>query len=417
MRGLALVLGLLWVACDPYGDWPDPQQVFPYVYTAETGLEPYELVRWETESWDPYTDGEKTGLYLKKAVSHKLGAPKEVLEHFRLMRDELPPLGAGARLSFVGDVMWAGGNWDKFATPAAPLLDGQLRLGNLETPVSPDHPTEQAALGLYAFNAPTEMLEGLPLDLLQLNNNHSLDADDQGLENTLREVKAHGYRQVGVDSQTSLEVGGRKLAVLAYTWGINDGRRSERGHELHIVPFGHIGTDVDLSLLEQQAARARSEGAEIVVVLVHWGFEYELYPEPHFMVIARRIVKAGADLVVGHGPHVVQPAEICHVNRPEVVPGVGRCSVRTDDDRPRTAAVLYSLGNFSSRMYTIHERVGLVATASVEDGVTGLGWAGVASQELAEGLDVLPLAVLAGEAAYAAEASWLDKHLGTSWRR
>jgi poly-gamma-glutamate synthesis protein (capsule biosynthesis protein) len=410
-------------ACDPYSHWPDPEQVFPHVYTPQTGLEDYEEVRWETETWST-ADYEMVGLYLKKLFNPRKGAPREVLEHFRHMRQAVPPLTTpAARLSFVGDLMWVGGNWEEFAKPAGKLLDGDLRLGNLETPTSPDHPPEDNSMA-FTFNSPIEMLEALPLDLLQLNNNHSLDMDDLGLEKTVEQVEAHGYQHVGVDAQRSVDVKGLKVALLAYTWGINDGRRSKKGHELHIVPFGHLDHPIDLTLIEEQTRQARDEGAQLVVVLVHWGFEHEWYPDPHFLVLGRRIVKAGADLVVGHGPHVVQPVEICHVNRPEQVPGVGACSVRTPDERPRTAAIIYSLGNFGTTMPMLSQRVGLVATVSIDGGgVTGLGWSAAVSLAIKDssgtttGQSVIPLADLLSDPLYAEEHERLESHLGRGWGR
>jgi len=426
---LLLLLPLLAAACDPYGHWPDPAGVFPHVYTPETKLRDWDPVRWETETWTP-ADASMAGLYLKKIFNPRKGAPVESLQHFELMRPQIPALGggggaaaAGPTLSLVGDVMWVGGNWKDFARGASKLLDGDLRVGNLETPTSPDHPTGSMALGLYSFNAPPEMLTALPLDVLQLNNNHSLDADDLGLQNTLKQVKAAGYQQTGVDSQLTVTTAGRRIALLAYTWGINGGARSKAGHELQIIPFGHLDEAIDLSSLSQQVARARGEGADDVVVLLHWGFEYEYFPDPHFMVLARRIVAAGADLVVGQGPHVVQPAELCHVNNPDVAPGVGSCSVRSTDgdDRRRTAAVLYSLGNFGTTQPLACHEVGLVATVRLADGgPAGLGWAGVVSETLKSpetGQRLTSLADLQGDATYAAEGARLEQHLGARWKR
>lgn len=180
-------------------------------------------------------------------------------------------------------------------------------------------------------------------------------------------------------------------------------------------------------MLERQVVAARDGGAELVVVLAHWGYEFEFYPDPHFMVLARRMVAAGADLVLGHGPHVVQPAELCHVNRPDRVPGVGSCSVRSirgDDDPPRTAAIFYSLGDFGTTLPTVQQKTGLVATVSAEPGagVTGLGWSAVYSKSLLvngakAGQSVLPLAGQLKDADLAAEDRRLEQHLGAGWKR
>ena len=141
-------------AADPYASWPEATEVFPWVYTPEQDLEPWEEVRWETETWNPQQDLAQAGNYILKVQNHRPSAPSESLEHFSAQRDEIPPLGDGARLSFVGDIMWLGENWASFADPVAELIDGDLRVGNLETPTSADHPTEQDELGLYEFNSP-----------------------------------------------------------------------------------------------------------------------------------------------------------------------------------------------------------------------------------------------------------------------
>ena len=407
---------LLLPACDPYGAWPDPETVFPWIYTPEADLEDYEQVRWETESWDPEQDMSEVGLYLKKAAYHRPGAPVESLLHFGAMRAQLPALGAGLQLSFVGDVMWVGENWYSYAQPVAQLLDGELRIGNLETPTSAEHSTELGDLGTYAFNAPPEMLDGLPLDLLQLNNNHSLDAGDGGLENTLAEVAARGMAQTGIDSHALLQAGDRQVAFLSYTWGLNQ-RDADSAHELHIVPFGNLDEEIDLSGLQDDIAQARDDGAEIVVVLAHWGFEYEYYPDPHFMVLGRRMVSAGADLVVGQGPHVLQPAEICAVNQPELLPGIGSCSLRDEAGEARQAAILYSLGNFGTAMATLPCQVGMVASVSMDPDVTGMGWSAVATTDDDQGLQILPLEDLLEDPDLAEEAQRLEEHLGTRWKR
>lgn len=403
---------LLLSACrssEPGPAEPDPTARFPYVYTPEVDLEPWEEVRFETETWLPEEDPDQLALYVRKSFEHRVGAPVESLAHFQVMRGRIPALGAGRRLSFVGDVMWIGDNWTSAAAGAAPLLDGELRVGNLETPTSPSYGTEIGDLGVYAFNAPPEYLDGLPLDLVQLNNNHSLDAGVGGLEDTVAEVDARGLARTGVDGHAIID----GVAFLSYTWGLNV-RGVDPEHELSIVPFGHLDEQIDLSQVEADIQEARAEGAETVVVMPHWGYEYEYYPDPHFMVLARQIIAAGADLIVGTGPHVVQPPELCAVNDLDLDPGVGACSITTDDGEPRTAAVIYSLGNFATVMSTLPCEVGVVATVSLDPDVTGLGWSAVAN---VAGPAVIPLADALDEPDLAAEDARLEAHLGAGWRR
>lgn len=402
-------LWLLAVGCDPYAGWPE--QAFPAVYTPETDLPAYAAVRWETETWDPSSDQATAALYLLKAANHRPSAPVEVLDHFAAMRPTLPTAQGERTLSFLGDAMWITDNYAHVSDEVASLLDGDLRIGNLETPTSPDHPTDAGALGLYAFNAPPSLLDGLPLDVVQVNNNHSVDADDAGLEATLQELASRDFVATGVDSHAIVD----GVAVLSYTWGVNR-RTYDSAFDLFIVPFGHLDPDLDLTRVASDIAAARAEGAEVIVLTLHWGFEYEYYPDPYFLQVARDLIALGADLIVGQGPHVAQPAELCSVNDPDAVPGIGTCSVRTDDGEPRTAAVLYSLGNFHSEMRTTPCEVGLVATVHLDGrDVVGLGWTAVANQA-AGGHHLVPLDSLDGDE-WTEESARLDAHLGAHWRR
>lgn len=403
-----IAISLLFACRSPEpGATPEPP-VYPEVYTPETDLEPYEEVRVETETWTPLEDAEETLLYVTKALLHRPGAPVESLEHFEQMRAQIPPLGDGLRLSFLGDIMWIGDNWAHALDPIAPLMAGDLRIGNLETPTSPNVSSEQGALGIYAFNAPPEYLDGLPVDLVQLNNNHSLDAGVGGLEDTVAEVEARGLAQSGVDDHAVIEVQGERVALLSFTWGLNV-HEVENPHELYVVPFGHLDEEIDLGPIAEAIEAAQ---ADRVVVLLHWGYEYEYYPDPHFMVLARQIIGLGADLIVGQGPHVVQPPEICHVNQ-GIEPGVGVCAIE-DGGAPREAAVLYSLGNAATTMTTLPCQVGVVATVSLgEGGVTGLGWAPIWSDRSVP--EVRPAETEADQEVID-EVMRLSSHLGEGWR-
>lgn len=411
-----LVLGgvlALW-GCEPEGDCdPEcdggPAGVYPYTYTPETELQPYELVRVETETWVPLLDEAETGLYVQKSVLHRKGAPIESIEHFASMKAAIPPLPASSdlRISFAGDTMWVGGNWAHVFDPVAPLFDGDLRVTNLETPTTPNESSEKFALGTYAFNSDPAYLDGIPADLLQLNNNHTLDAGEQGLTDTLAEVDARGILRTGVDGHEIVEVAGQSIAFLSFTWGINQ-QDLVPERNLFIVPFGHE-TAVDLTVALDAISAST---ADFIVVMPHWGYEYEYYPDPQFMVQARELIGAGADLIVGTGPHVVQPPELCQVNR-GASPGIGTCAVENGGE-PRTAAVLYSLGNAATTMATLPCEVGLLATVSLgEAGVTGVGWDALVSHDSVP--EVRPLD-LANEDE-AAELDRLAAHIGQSWQR
>ncbi len=419
MRPEPILALLALAACDPYAGWPRMDHVFPWGVVDDQVLEPYEEVRWEAGPWDPEAEPENNGLYLQKALLHRTGAPSEVLYHWGLMRGRIPPLQPDQlTVSFAGDILDVGAPVPDFSA-VAPIVDGDLRVANLETPVAPSVATEPGPLGVPRFNAPPELLDDLPFDVLQVVNNHTLDAGDAGIEETVAEIEARGMVPLGLDGAAAAWqlADGSLLALVAYTWGVNDPAATS-AHDLGIVPFAGEGW-ADLRRIRDDLAALREAGVDLVVVLVHWGYEYEYHPDPRFLRIARRVVRYGADLVVGHGPHVAQPAEWCAVNIPGVRPGLGTCSLRTDDGIPRYAGIVYSLGNFASDQPTLPLQVGLVAHANLAPGVGvfGMGWEAVASVPGEDGLRVVPLDDLVDDPAYAEEAARLDQHLGTGWKR
>lgn len=408
---------------DPYADWPeDPTTVFPYVYTPDPDAPDHAFTRWETEDWE--LGDPESALYLRKVVNHYETASPDVVEHFATASESITPPGDDApgdiTLSIVGDILWIEDNYANFADGVAPLTAADLRIANLETVASSEH--EPGSSGLpVRFNVPQDMLDNLPFDVLQLNNNHTIDMDDLGAESTKAACEERGYTTTGMDTHATETVGDADVALLSYTWGLNR-RDITSSHELFVVPFGHIDTDVDLSRIAADIQSARDGGADFVVLLLHWGFEFEHYPDPHFMEMAREMVAMGADVVAGHGPHVVQPAEICYVNHPDRVPGIGTCSVRTEDGVPRTAAVLYSLGNFTN---DVPDRpaieTGIIAHVTLRPGddgardVAGMTWTPTTLRW--DPVRVEPLADHLGEADLAEESARLDAHIGASWRR
>ncbi len=394
--------------------------VFPYTYTPQTDLQDYEQVRWETETWDPLSDTAEAALYAEKSILHRKSAPKEELDHYVAMRPKLPPLGSGTQVDFVGDVMWMGDNWSHFLDPVAGMLDGDIRVGNVETPIDPDLPTDKNSLPPYSFNAPPEILDSVPLDVLQLTNNHTMDMGNDGVSATIAQVDARGFQRTGIDTHVIVPApNGGQIAFLAFAWGMNN-RVDVPERNLYVVPFGHLGGsdgegDIDLTPVQDAIDGARAAGATSVVLLVHWGYEYEYYADPHYLILARQMIAMGADLIVGEGPHVVEPPEICSVDGGET-PAIGTCAIDDGLGKPRTAAVLYSLGDFGTTLQTLPCQEGIVASVSLDPDVTGLGWQAEVSTSGPNGIEAEPTKD-STDVDVVAENARLDALLGTSWKR
>ncbi|HWI60719.1 MAG TPA: CapA family protein [Symbiobacteriaceae bacterium] len=197
--------------------------------------------------------------------------------------------------------------WQRVATR---LRQADLAIGNLETAVSARG--TPAADKLYTFRSHPSALAGAQragLDVFSLANNHALDYGPEALLDTIEHVRAAGLAPVGAgrDSDEALRpaiinVDGFRVAVLAFT---------------RVIPapgwvagFRHpgmaTGWEPEPVLTAIRNARAR---ADAVIVLMHWGEEMKEHPRPADADLARAMAKAGATVVAGHHPHVLQGFE------------------------------------------------------------------------------------------------------------
>ncbi|HJW72445.1 MAG TPA: CapA family protein [Geothrix sp.] len=211
--------------------------------------------------------------------------------------------------------------------------DADLAFGNLETPVAPA--TGRPGVP-FQFNAP----EALPAALrtsgftvLSTANNHAFDQGAKGVRETVDRLKAAGLVAIGSGTDRAqaenlqvIERQGFRVAFLGFTdiFNIDLNRKATE-------PWVRA-LDLEPAVLAVREARRR---ADLVVVSIHWGNEYQHVPTRRQRDIARALVDAGCDVILGHHPHVLQSAEIL-------------------ESAGRKAFVAYSLGNFISnqdRMY------------------------------------------------------------------
>ena len=218
---------------------------------------------------------------------------------------------------FVGDVMLsrgvgsrmkAEGDWTfPFQKVADALNDADLTFGNLECPVSD---TGKNQHHIYSFRADPNAIEGLTFagfDVMSVANNHMFDWGPAALLDTLSRLRSAGIRPVGAGVNdleahypVLVNLNGVKLAFLAY---VNvPPREAAAGPAQTGVAWmnpGQVIADI----------RFARPLADVVIVTPHWGVEYAKRPGKSQVEFARRMIDAGADLIVGSHPHVVQPLE------------------------------------------------------------------------------------------------------------
>jgi poly-gamma-glutamate synthesis protein (capsule biosynthesis protein) len=176
-----------------------------------------------------------------------------------------------------------------YLTPELKAAD--LSLANLESPLAPGNAIGIPSVDGYnlcAASARADLFPAWGVDMLSLANNHRLDCGPAGTIATVQALTALGLISVGPGPQPVYrEINGLKLAFLA---------------------FDDILSPIDLVTTLRAIQSAQSTGA-LVVVSVHWGMEYQQGATARQKALARQFTSAGASLVVGSHPHVLQPSE------------------------------------------------------------------------------------------------------------
>jgi poly-gamma-glutamate capsule biosynthesis protein CapA/YwtB (metallophosphatase superfamily) len=359
-----------------------PRAAFPWVWRDDDPA-PASL-RHRAEGLSLVQNALAMGDYLRKYAEGRATAPTELLAHMEraravIRRERQTSTGSAqaVTVAFAGDLMWLRRGWDDY--PDAALLD-ELRcsdavVANLESPVAqgldvpallPDYVRYNSAPGLVQA---LKRADGRPvLTAVSVANNHALDRGDEGLSRTLAFLEREGVVAVGAGPKESphwkpMRVGPFTLGLYAACWGTNDPAAAPasawRVETLPgLAPPG--ARPVDLDAARAALSQMASAGVDLKVVLLHWGHEYELYPSPLQLVVARELAAAGADLVVGTHPHVPQPAEVCEVLPGGRGPAGSTCVMDSSGAHARRALILYSLGNFASAMVTVPTQVGVV---------------------------------------------------------
>jgi hypothetical protein len=190
---------------------------------------------------------------------------------------------------------------------AAILREADLAMANLECALV-DSGTPIYKVHMFRGDpSMASVLAGAGLDILSLANNHAYDYGRAALLETQAHLVRAGIRSVGAgpDATASfepvfLEVNSMRLAVLGYVDLVLEGLPPEQD-----APGPAHGDRARLIA----AVRAAAQEADFVIVQIHWGSEYAVYPSEDQRQLARALVAAGADLILGHHPHVIQPVQ------------------------------------------------------------------------------------------------------------
>jgi poly-gamma-glutamate capsule biosynthesis protein CapA/YwtB (metallophosphatase superfamily) len=258
---------------------------------------------------------------------------------------------------FVGDVMQHGGqiagaynkmtggyDYDEGFKFVKPLIEEKdLAICNLEV--------THAGLpykGYPQFSAPDELSSALVdagFDVILTANNHSCDGGVKGVIRTLDVLDKLGVKHTGTfRSQAEreanypliLDKNGIKVAILNYTYGTNGLK----------VAAPLIINYIDSAVLKIDILKAKKLNADYIICTMHWGAEYQSFPNNYQKQFENYCYELGADMIIGGHPHVLQPVEKKLVNKKEKL-------------------TVWSLGNFVSNQRDRFKNGGVMVTANI----------------------------------------------------
>ena len=282
----------------------------------------------------------RSGLHMAQSARPVVPYPHELARvTFAVAGDVIPhdPVRAAAAAGGEGVQGWTA----LFNDVSDVFRSADFGFVNMETPVAPAHSHGSKP---FMFDAPVALPEALKasgIKIVSFANNHVMDQGWAGFGETRDHLREVGLLFVGTADNAQqtfqpviVEANGIKVGWLGMTRWLNGNRNPDKDDQPHVNFFpypgeanGAPGADEAQVLAAIKSARAQ---CDLLVVSIHWGIEYAAAPRPDDVELAHKMLDAGASVIVGHHPHVLQPVE----------------TYRTADGR--NTVIFYSLGNFLS---------------------------------------------------------------------
>lgn len=206
---------------------------------------------------------------------------------------------------------------------------------------------EELGLSTYpTFNSPYEVgdaLVDLGFNLISIANNHTLDRGERAIINAINYWDSKGVIYSGALKNKNashlklFNINGIKFAFVAYTYGTN-GIGFPDGKDYLANVYSNEKAKFDIKKIINLV--------DVVIVSMHWGNEYEDYPNATQVNQAKFLAELGVDIIIGHHPHVIQPVDVI------------------ENDNKNTF-VFYSLGNFLLNQKGIDRLVGMAVSLDI----------------------------------------------------
>jgi Bacterial capsule synthesis protein PGA_cap len=282
------------------------------------------------------------------ATHHAVATAKHFPKHSPLNPDWTGN-GKTVSLGFGGDVHFAGAVGENLAkdpstalgTTIPTLFDGtELKMVNLETAVTNGTCPEPQSKP-YIFDAPASAITALKSATVSVAteaNDHGMDCGAQGLSQNLTIATQAHFPLIGIGNTAAqafapyrVTIDGQRVAIIAATQVIADNLISTWTAS---ATQPGVASAIDPTELVREVQQVRKT-ADTVIVYVHWGTETQACPDPQQEPLAEQLVKAGADVVIGSGTHVILGAG--YLGQAYVDYGLGNLAFY-DDTAPETSS-------------------------------------------------------------------------------
>lgn len=231
------------------------------------------------------------------------------------------------------------------------LANPDLTIANLETRLAGKE--NGGFSGYPVFNCPEQLafdLKKVGVDVVTISNNHSLDRGFNGLVKTIDYLEAANLIPVGNyrsaeerQKPALIDVKGIKVGLLNYTESTN-GIPIPKGKEFAV-------NMIDLDVIANDIEQLHNLGADVLVVYLHFGIEYQRQPSEQQKALVNQLFNLGVDIVFGDHVHVIQPMEKQTI---------------LYNGKEKTVFAIYSLGNFISNQRWRYSDSGVIVNVQLE---------------------------------------------------
>ncbi len=287
---------------------------------------------------------------VKNVEAPQASIPAE-FENFRDARKLLPSSTEEVSLVAAGDIMLSrdvAAKIKKYNDVNYPFLktrdytsSADIAFANLETPITPSRPIGTGELTFRSDPGVEKGLKDAGFSIVSLANNHTLNFGTKGLQDTFSYLDKVGIKYVGAGNNLDEALTPKYIEIKGITFGFLAFNDTDTVPDSYGAMANRAGTAfMDIERMRTAVQKAGNQ-ADIVIVSMHAGKEYTAVPNTRQTEFAHAAIDAGADMVIGHHPHVVQTVEKYH-------------------DR----YIIYSLGNFIfDQMWSHETREGMTLKA------------------------------------------------------